>query len=59
MEFLGENGLQKLIELIKSETDKKVNNSVLSAGKSGQFAISDGKGGITFITVPSAEGSKF
>lgn len=59
MEFLGENGLQKLIELIKGETDKKVNNSVLSSGKAGQFATSDGKGGITFITVPSAEGSKF
>jgi len=59
MEFLGENGLRKLIEHIKGETDKKVNKSVLSSGKDGQFATSDGKGGITFITVPNAEGSKF
>ena len=59
MEFLGENGLRKLTELIKCEADKKMDNSKLSAGKQGQFLISDGNGGITFVTVPNAEGSKF
>ena len=59
MKFLGENNLQTLAELVKTETDKKVNNTVLDKGEKGQFLTSDGKGGITFITVPSAEGSKF
>ena len=59
MEFLGEKGLKALLELTKEEMDKKVDSSALSSGKEGQFIISDGKGGISFLTISSAEGSKF
>ena len=59
MKFLSENNLQTLAELVKTETDKKVDTTIFDKGKKGQFLTSDGKGGITFINVPSAEGSKF
>ena len=59
MKFLGENNLRTIVELIKSVTDKKVDKTELSKGKKGQFATSDGKGGISFVTIPNAEGSKF
>lgn len=59
MKFLGENNLQTLAELVKTETDKKFDTTILDKGKKGQFLTSNGNGGITFITVPSAEGSKF
>lgn len=59
MKFLGENNLQTIAELVKEETDKKVDTSMLEAGKKGQFLISDGKGGVSFMTIDQAEGSKF
>ena len=59
MEFLGENGLKELCELIKEEADKKIDATQLSSGKAGQFLISDGNGGISFLTIENAEGSKF
>lgn len=59
MKFLGENNLQTIAELVKEETDKKVDTVMLEPGKKGQFLISDGKGGVSFMTIGQAEGSKF
>ncbi len=59
MRFLGENRLRDLLGLVKEETDKKLDKSLLQEGNSGEFLVSDGNGGIEFIEIPIAEGSAF
>lgn len=59
MKVLTEESLKELCRLVKDETDSKVDASKLSGGTKGQFLLSDGNGGISFVTLENAEGSKF
>lgn len=59
MKYFSENGLLDLVRLIKGETDKKVNKAVLDDGEDGQFILSNGNGGVRFLTIKDAEEEKF
>lgn len=59
MKYFSENGLLDLVRLIKGEFDKKVSKSVLEEGEDGQFVLSDGNGGVRFLTIIDAEEEKF
>lgn len=59
MKYFSENGLLDLVRLIKGETDKKVNKAVLDDGEDGQFILSNGNGGVRFLTITDAEEEKF
>ena len=59
MKYFSENGLLELVRLIKGESDKKISKDLLENGEDGQFVLSDGNGGVRFLTITDAEKEKF